>query len=79
MTPAQTALVDRLRALLVDEPVQRVVSMFGGRSFMVNDKMIVSALKGGGLGTRYTVKIRGKEVYLFEDEGRWFVEKDNGK
>lgn len=23
---------------------------------------------------RYTVKVRGKEVYLFEDEGRWFVE-----
>jgi TfoX/Sxy family transcriptional regulator of competence genes len=52
VTPAQTALVDRLRALLVDEPVQREVSMFGGRSFMVNDKMIVSALKGGGLLVR---------------------------
>lgn len=24
---------------------------------------------------RYTVKVRGKEVYLFEDEGRWFVGK----
>ena len=33
------------------------------------------SLKGGGLGMRYTVKIRGKEVYLFEDAGRWFVEK----
>jgi hypothetical protein len=23
---------------------------------------------------RYTVKVRGKEVSLFEDEGNWFVE-----
>ena len=33
------------------------------------------SLKGGGLGMRYTVRVRGKEVYLFEDDGRWFVEK----
>ena len=40
----------------------------------VTDVRQAPALKGGGLGMRYTVKIRGKEVYLFEDEGRWFVE-----
>ena len=40
----------------------------------VADVRQAPALKGGGLGMRYTVKIRGKEVYLFEDEGRWFVE-----
>lgn len=33
------------------------------------------SLKGGGLGIRYTCRIRGKEVYLFCDEGKWFVEK----
>lgn len=49
MTPAQTALIERLRDLLAEEPVRREVSMFGGRSVMVNEKMIVSALKGGGL------------------------------
>jgi len=32
------------------------------------------ALKGGGLGMRYMVRVQGKEVYLFEDEGKWFVE-----
>lgn len=52
MTPEQTNLVERLRALLTDEPVLREVSMFGGRSFMVNEKMIVSALKSGGLLVR---------------------------
>jgi len=48
----QTALIERLRGLLADEPVKREVSMFGGRSFMVNEKMIVSALKHGGLLVR---------------------------
>lgn len=52
MTPEQTALIERIRALLADEPVVREVSMFGGRSVMVNEKMIVSALKNGGLLVR---------------------------
>ena len=41
----------------------------------VTDVRMAPSLKGGGLGMRYTVKIRGKEVYLFEDERRWFLEK----
>ncbi|MGC4152645.1 MAG: TfoX/Sxy family protein [Propionicimonas sp.] len=52
MAAAQSALIDRLRALLADEPVLREVSMFGGRSFMVNEKLIVSALKHGSLLVR---------------------------
>lgn len=38
--------------MIADEPVVREVSMFGGRSVMVNEKMIVSALKNGGLLVR---------------------------
>jgi hypothetical protein len=41
----------------------------------VVDARLAPSLKGGGLGMRYTVRIRGKEVYLFEDEGKWFLEK----
>ena len=48
-----------------------------GRRFGV-DRMLdvrrAAALKAGGQGLRYTVRILGKETYLFEDEGRWFVE-----
>ena len=40
----------------------------------VTDVRQAPSLRGGGLGIRYTVKGRGKQVYLFEDEGRWFVE-----
>ncbi|UNX55425.1 TfoX/Sxy family protein [Georgenia sp. TF02-10] len=50
--PGQSELVERLRALLSGEPSVREVPMFGGRSFMVNEKMVVSALKGGGLLVR---------------------------
>ncbi|WP_022886717.1 TfoX/Sxy family protein [Glaciibacter superstes] len=52
MTTAQNALIERLRDLVTDEPIMREVSMFGGRSFMVNEKMILSALKDGGLLVR---------------------------
>ena len=45
-------LVARLRGLLADEPVVREVSMFGGRAFMVNEKMAVHASKDGDLLVR---------------------------
>ena len=52
MTPEQSDLVERIRALLTGEAAVREVSMFGGRSFMVNEKMIVSVRKDGGLLVR---------------------------
>lgn len=52
MTTAQDVLIERLRGLLATEPVPREVSMFGGRSFMINEKMVVSAFKDGGLLVR---------------------------
>lgn len=33
-----------------------------------------ASTKVGGCGMRYTVMIEGKETYLFEEDGRWFVE-----
>lgn len=32
------------------------------------------ATKVGGTGIRYTIVVNNRETYLFEDEGRWFVE-----
>ncbi|WP_025776855.1 TfoX/Sxy family protein [Brevibacterium sp. VCM10] len=52
MTPEQTSLVERTRALIPGESVVREVSMFGGRAVMVNEKMIVSAGKTGDLLVR---------------------------
>ena len=52
MTEDQTRLVERIHALITAEPAVREISMFGGRSIMVNEKMIVSALKDGRLLVR---------------------------
>ena len=32
------------------------------------------ATVAGGIGTRYTVQIMGRQAYLFEDGNVWFVE-----
>ena len=40
----------------------------------VTDVRQAPSLRCGGLGIRYTCRIRGKEVYMFCDEGKWFVE-----
>ncbi len=42
---------------------------------MVLDVHPAPSLKAGGLRIRYTCRIRGKKVYPFCDEGKWFVEK----
>jgi len=48
-----------------------------GREFKIDrviDVRKAASLKAGGLGIRYTCKILGRAVYLFDDEGRWFIE-----
>jgi hypothetical protein len=49
-----------------------------GRVFEVDrllDVRQAPALKAGGVGIRYTCHIRNRQVYLFDDEGKWFVER----
>jgi hypothetical protein len=43
----------------------------------VIDVRRAASLKAGGVGVRYTVKIRGRERYMFleDNDGRWFLEK----
>lgn len=51
-----------------------------GRTFDV-DKILdvrqAASLKAGGQGMRYTCRICGKEVYLFYDAPKWFMEGKN--
>ncbi|WP_324653026.1 TfoX/Sxy family protein [Georgenia sp. H159] len=51
MTP-HADLAQRVRDLLADEPSTREVSMFGGRAFMVDDRIVVSAQRSGELLVR---------------------------
>lgn len=49
-----------------------------GRKYTIDkvlDERQAPSLKGGGLGIRYTCRIGDREVYLFCDEGKWFIEK----
>ena len=33
-----------------------------------------ASTKVGGRGMRYTIRADGKETYLFEEDGKWFME-----
>lgn len=49
-----------------------------GRVFEIDrvlDMRMAPSLKGGGHGMRYTCRIRNKEVYLFNEDEKWFIEK----
>lgn len=38
------------------------------------DVRMAASLKAGGQGIRYTCQINGKRVYLFCDNGLWFLD-----
>lgn len=48
----QAELVERLRHLLADQRALREVSMFGGRAFLVDGRIVASAWKNGDLLVR---------------------------
>lgn len=41
----------------------------------VTDIRRAASLKAGGVGIRYTCKVDNREVYLFWEEDRWFMER----
>ena len=56
----------------------RAIMWEDGRVFEVDrilDIRRAASLKAGGLGMRYTCRIRGKTIKLYNDEGHWFLEK----
>ena len=40
----------------------------------IKDKCRAASLKAGGCGIRYTIRIGARDTYLFDEDGRWFVE-----
>lgn len=50
--PSQAPLVGRIEAALAEEPSVRRLAMFGGQSFMVNDKLAVGVVGDGHLLVR---------------------------
>ncbi len=48
-----------------------------GREFFIDKVTRVQracASKVGGTAIRYSIYISGKQTYLYEDDGKWFVE-----
>lgn len=58
--------------------VPKAILWDDGRKFSIDKVLDVrqaAALRCGGIGTRYICKIYGKEVAIFDEEGKWFIEK----
>lgn len=58
--------------------VPKMILWNDGRKFSIDrvlDVRQAAALRCGGIGTRYICKIYGKEVAIFDEEGKWFIEK----
>ena len=53
------------------------ILMEDGRKYDIDeikDKCRAASLKAGGCGIRYTIRIGSRDTYLFDEDGRWFVE-----
>lgn len=53
------------------------ITFENGKTYEIDrlrQKCRAHATKVGGTGMRYTVIICNRETFLFEDDGRWFVE-----
>ena len=51
-----------------------------GKKFSIDkitDVRYAASRKAGGIGTRYTCRILGQDRYLFFENPKWFVEKNN--
>ena len=52
------------------------ITLCGGQTFLVDEVkkvMKVAILSEFPTTSRYTVVVKGKETFLYEDGGRWFV------
>lgn len=66
LTPAQLLLCDYIRDSLTEERAVREVPMFGGLSFMVDERMTVAAQKNGDLLVRID-PAQSKELLCLPD------------
>ena len=71
---ADPELVERIHALLADEPSLEPKSMFGGVGFMVDGSLTVAAMGGGGMlarvGREAAPGLIGPGVEQMEMQGR---------
>ena len=60
------------------QAIPKTIIWEDGRRFSI-DKVLdirkAAALKNGGVGIRYICRICGKEIAIFDDDGKWFLDK----
>lgn len=75
---AQKVLVEVIARFAIDGSIIPLYVIWeDGRKFEVDKVMDVrraASIKAGGQGTRYTIRMMGKETYLFYDDLVWFME-----
>lgn len=64
MNETQSAMADRVRALLADDPSLTEKSMFGSRAFMLDDRIAVAVFGGSDLLIR--VDVEQEDTLLLE-------------
>ena len=74
--------VSILAQINVDGTIQPLsVLLQDGRKYdidEVKDKCRAASLKAGGCGIRYEIRIGARSTYLYDEGGRWFVERRVG-
>ena len=74
--------VSILAQIHIDGAIQPLcVLLENGRKYdidEVKDKCRAACVKAGGCGIRYTIRIGVRDTYLFDEDGRWFVELRTG-
>lgn len=74
--------VDIVLAVTADGFVRPVKLRFSNSEIYTVDRVVdvrrAASTKVGGSGMRYTVEICGQRTFIFEDDGRWFVEAKTG-
>lgn len=74
--------VSILAQIHIDGSIQPLgILLEDGRKYEIDevkDRCRAASLKAGGCGIRYTIRIGARDTYLFDEDGRWFVEKRIG-
>ena len=82
MQDVKKEYVSILAQIHIDGSIQPLgIVLEDGRKYEIDevkDKCRAASLKAGGCGIRYTIRIGARDTYLFDEDGRWFVEKRIG-
>ena len=78
MQEVKKEYVSILAQIHIDGSIQPLgILLEDGRKYgidEVKDKCRAASLRAGGCGIRYTIRIGERDTYLFDEDGRWFVE-----